>query len=141
MRYAIHTLISRTARLMQNDLRPHLSTIGLSPGQPKVLRSLMAREPLSQRQLACYCEVDPAVICRMLESMERDGFLVRAASATDRRTGEVRLTDKGREAFQAWEKQCSALEERMLQGFSPEEREQLAGFLDRAYRNVGGHLL
>lgn len=141
MRYSIHTLLSRTARLMQNDLRPHLSAIGLSPGQPKVLRSLMAREPLSQRQLAYYCEVDPAVICRMLESMERDGFLVRAASATDRRTGEVRLTDKGREAFREWEEQCSAQEERMLQGFSQEEREQLAGFLDRAYRNVGGHLL
>lgn len=141
MSYAIHTLLARTARLMQNDLRPHLTAVGLSPGQPKVLRCLMTREPLSQRQLAYYCEVDPAVICRMLDSMERDGFLIRTASATDRRTGEVRLTDKGREAFRNWEEQCSALEERMLQGFSQEEREQLAGFLDRAYRNVGGHLL
>jgi DNA-binding MarR family transcriptional regulator len=141
MRYAIHTLLSRTAHLMRNDLRPHLSAIGLSPGQPKVLRSLMTREPLSQRQLAYYCEVDPAAISRMLESMERDGLLMRTASATDRRTGEVRLTDKGRETFQLWEEQCSALEERMLQGFSREEREQLTGFLDRAYRNLGGYLL
>ncbi len=141
MRYAIHTLLSRTAHLMRNDLRPHLSAIGLSPGQPKVLRSLMTREPLSQRQLSYYCEVDPAAISRMLESMERDGLLMRTASATDRRTGEVRLTDKGRETFQLWEEQCSALEERMLQGFSREEREQLTGFLDRAYRNLGGHLL
>ena len=141
MRYAIHTLLSRAAHLMRNDLRPHLSAIGLSPGQPKVLRSLMTREPLSQRQLAYYGEVDPAAISRMLESMERDGLLMRTASATDRRTGEVRLTDKGRETFQLWEEQCSALEERMLQGFSQEEREQLTGFLDRAYRNLGGHLL
>ena len=141
MPYAIHTLLSRTAHLMQNDLRPYLGALGLSPGQPKVLRCLMTREPLSQRQLAYYCEVDPAVISRMLESMERDGLLVRTASATDRRTGEVRLTDKGREAFRNWEEQCSALEERMLQGFSREERAQLAGFLDRTYRNVGGHLL
>ena len=85
--------------------------------------------------------MDPAAISRMLESMERDGLLMRTASATDRRTGEVRLTDKGRETFQLWEEQCSALEERMLQGFSREEREQLTGFLDRAYRNLGGHLL
>ena len=28
----------------------------------------------------------------------------------------------------------------MLRGFSPQEREQLAGFLERAYRNVGGRL-
>lgn len=141
MPYAIHTLLSRTAHRMKNDLRPYLGAIGLSPGQPKVLRSLMTREPLSQRQLAQYCDVDPAGISRMLESMERDGLLVRAASATDRRTGEVRLTDKGREVFRAWEEQCSALEERMLQGFSQEERAQLAGFLDRAYRNLGGQLL
>ena len=33
------------------------------------------------------------------------------------------------------------LEDAMLQGFSPEERRQLAGYLARAYRNVGGRLL
>ena len=96
MDYAIHTLLSRTSHAMQNYLRPHLGKLGLSPGQPKVLRCLNAMEPCSQRMLADYCEVDPAAICRMLDSLERDGFLERRPSKTDRRTGEVVLTEKGR---------------------------------------------
>ena len=99
MDYAIHTLLSRTSHAMQNYLRPHLGKLGLSPGQPKVLRCLNAMEPCSQRMLADYCEVDPAAICRMLDSLERDGFLERRPSKTDRRAGEVVLTEKGREAF------------------------------------------
>ena len=129
MEYAIHTLLSRTAHAMQNYLRPHLNKLGLSPGQPKVLRCLTARGPCSQRVLADYCE------------LERDGFLVRRPSKTDRRTGEVTLTEKGREAFETWDSQLRQLEDRMLQGFSAQERDQLADFLARAYRNVGGRLL
>ena len=116
MEYAIHTLLSRTAHAMQNYLRPHLNKLGLSPGQPKVLRCLTARGPCSQRVLADYCEVDPSAICRMLDSLER-------------------------EAFETWDSQLRQLEDRMLQGFSAQERDQLADFLARAYRNVGGRLL
>ena len=141
MEYAIHTLLSRTSHVMQNYLRPHLGKLGLSPGQPKVLRCLNTLGPCSQRMLADYCEVDPAAICRMLDSLERDGFLERRPSKTDRRTGEVVLTEKGREAFTTWDSQLKRLEDRMLQGFTPQERSQLADFLARAYRNVGGRLL
>ena len=141
MEYAIHTLLSRTAHAMQNYLRPHLNKLGLSPGQPKVLRCLAARGPCSQRMLADYCEVDPSAICWMLDSMERDGFLVRRPSKTDRRAGEVTLTEKGQEAFATWDSQLMQLEDRMLHDFSPEERAQLREFLARAYRNVGGRLL
>ena len=141
MSYPIHTLLSRTAHRMINDLRPYLSAIGLSPGQPKVLRSLIMSGPCTQRQLADFCEVDPSAVCRMLDSMERDGLLVRAPSPTDRRAGEIRITDKGREAFHRWEAECVLLENRMLKGFTEEERTQLTGLLARAYQNMGGHLL
>ena len=139
--YAIHTLLSRTAHVVQNYLRPYLSKLGLSPGQPKVLRCLMTRGPCSQRELADSCEVDPAAICRMLDSMERSGFLERRPSPTDRRMGEVALTEKGRQALVDWDSQLEHLEDRMLQGFTDRERAQLVDFLARAYRNVGGRLL
>lgn len=137
----IHTLLARTAHVQQNYLRPHLNKLGLSPGQPKVLRCLDAYGTCSQKELADCCEVDPASICRMLDSMERDGFLTRRPSDTDRRTGQVSLTDKGKEIFHIWEDQCMTLEEKMLQDFSPEETAQFAEFLARAYRNVGGRII
>lgn len=138
MHYAIHTLLARTAHAQRNFLRPHLKELGLSPGQPKVLRELAAMGPSSQRELAISCEVDPAAICRTLDSMERAGLLIRKPAPADRRSGRVELTPQGRTALEEWEARCQIIEEQMLQGFSPEERAQLAGFLERTYRNVGG---
>lgn len=140
MEYAIHTLLARTGHAEQNYLRPYLSQLGLALGQPKVLRFLYFYGACSQKQLADYCEVDPAAICRTLDSLEKGGFLVRRPSKTDRRTGEVILTEKGTSTFETWEKQCMILEERMLQGFTQEERKNLADYLARAYRNMGGQL-
>ena len=141
MSYPIHTLLSRTAHRMRNSLLPCREAAGLSPGQPKVLRSLIMAGPCSQRRLARLCDVDPSAVCRMLDHMERSGLLVRAPSPTDRRTGEVRVTDKGRETFRKWETQCVLLEDQMLKGFTGEERAQLSALLSRAYENLGGQLL
>ena len=141
MEYRIHTLLFRTAHLQQNCLRPSLAKVGLSHGQPKVLRCLYLLGPCSQRILADYCEADPASICRMLDSMERNGLLVRQPCQTDRRTDEIRLTEKGRRTLEQWEQECNTFEEQLLQGFSEEEKQQLQQMLARAYRNVGGRLL
>lgn len=141
MEYSIHILLFRTSHLQRNRLRPRLAKVGLSHGQPKVLRCLRDLGPSSQRTLADYCEVDPAAICRMLDSMERNGLLVRQPSRTDRRTDEIQLTEKGRLALERWDRECNAFEEQLLQGFSEEEKQQLQEMLARAYRNVGGRLL
>lgn len=140
MRYAIHTLLARTAHAQRNFLRPHLKELGLSPGQPKALRELAALGPLSQRELAECCDVDPSAISRMVDSLERGGFLSRKPAPQDRRSGRVEITGRGRAALEDWDARCRVIEEQMLRGFTEEEREQLAGFLERAYRNVGGRL-
>ena len=140
MRYAIHTLLSRTAHAQRNFLRPHLKELGLSPGQPKALRELAALGPLSQRELAECCDVDPSAISRMVDSLERGGFLSRKPAPQDRRSGRVEISGRARHALEDWDARCRVIEEQMLRGFTEEEREQLAGFLERAYRNVGGRL-
>ena len=137
----IHTLLNRTAHALQNYLRPHLEPQGLSPGQPKLLRSLYMRGACSQRRLADDNEIDPAAVSRMVDALVRAGLVVRQPSPGDRRSGLVALTPEGRARFLAWEERCMALEEQMLSGFSPQERAQLADYLARAYRNMGGRLL
>ena len=137
----IHTLLMRTAHKQRNYLRPYLNEIGLSTGQPKVLRCLNAWGSCSQRKLADACEVDPSAICRMLDSMEREGLVQRQPSPESRREGIVRLTERGRQAFEAWEAQCVRIDERMLEGFSTAERQQFCDFLARAYRNMGGQVM
>ena len=48
----------------------------------------------------------------------------------------MELTEKGRKAAQAWLECGERFDERLLQGFSPEERDSFADYLARAYRNL-----
>lgn len=138
MERTFHMLLYRAFHAQRNALRPHLGELGLGAGQPKVLGYLIRNGASRQRQLAEYCEIDPAAISRMLESMQRGGFVDRQPSQTNRRCEEIVVTDRGREAYGVWQGFCREMEEQMLSGFSPQEREQFADYLSRAYRNLKG---
>ncbi len=137
MERTFHMLLYRAFHAQRNALRPHLGELGLGAGQPKVLGYLLRNGPSRQRQLAEYCEIDPAAISRMLDSMQKGGFVARQpGSAGGRRCEEIVITQRGREAYETWQGFCREMEERMLSGFSQEERAQFADLLGRAYHNL-----
>lgn len=86
----------------------------------------------------CEATIDPAAVCRMLDSLEKGGFVARSAHQADRRADEVSLTPKGRAACAEWQACCRALEQEMLQGFTGEEARQFSEYLARAYHNLRG---
>ena len=55
-------------------------------GQPKLIDYLSRCGPCSQKQLADYFEIDPAAVCRMLDALEKGGFVTRGVDRNDRRT-------------------------------------------------------
>ena len=136
MERTFHMLLYRAFHAQRNVLRPHLGELGLGAGQPKVLGYLIRSGPSRQRQLAEYCEIDPAAVSRMLDSMQKGGFVTRQTDAENRRCERIQVTDRGRAAYEAWQGFCREMEERMLTGFSDEERAQFADYLGRAYRNL-----
>ena len=133
MERSFHILLYRAFHAQRNYLRPSLQELGLGSGQPKLLAYLAARGPCHQKQLADYFDVDPANISRMVDSLERGGFVIRR---TDGRRDLVEVTCRGREASVLWQERCRQMEEVLLQGFTPEERERFADYLFRAYQNI-----
>lgn len=138
MEQTFHMLLYRAFHAQRNALRPHLGELGLGAGQPKVLGYLARNGPSRQRQLAEYCEIDPAAISRMLESMQKGGFVRRQADEQCRRCDWIVITDAGRAAYESWRGYCRQMEQQMLSGFTEEEREEFADYLGRAYRNLKG---
>ncbi len=135
MERTFHMLLYRAFHAQRNYLRPCLNEIGLCPGQPKLITYLATNGPCRQRQLAEYLEVDPAAISRMLESLQKGGFVCLQEDDTNRRCKLVALTDRGREANALWRQNCGEIEEIMLQGFTRQEREQFADYLTRVRQN------
>lgn len=136
MENGFHMLLYRVFHAQRACLRPWRAALGLGPGQPKLIAYLSKNGPCCQRQLAAYCEIDPAAVSRMLDALEKGGFVTRSADRTDRRTGAVALTDKGREAAAAWGRACGEMEQQMLRGFAPEEAARFAEYLRRARENL-----
>lgn len=136
MENGFHMLLYRAFHAQRAWLRPGRAALGLGPGQPKLICYLARKGPCSQKHLACYFEVDPAAVCRMLDSLEKGGFITRRVDQNDRRTGIVQLTEAGRAAADAWQKDCQAMEQQMLRGFSDQEARQFADYLRRARENL-----
>jgi len=120
----------------QSDcLRPFAASLGLGSGQPKLLSYIATHGSCTQRELAEFFEIDPSAVCRMLDSLEKEGFIA-CHPASDRRTKVIELTDRGREAIAAWDKRCAEVESGMLDGFAPEERDQFGSYLERSRANL-----
>ncbi|WP_295620976.1 MarR family transcriptional regulator [uncultured Intestinimonas sp.] len=136
MEDSLHILLYRAFHAQRNLLRPSLVELGLGSGQPKLLAYLAAHGPCCQKELADYFDVDPANVSRMMESLERGGFVTRQADQQNRRRDLAEITDRGRQAGARWRSRYREVEERMLRDFSPEERERFKAYLVRAYRNA-----
>ena len=136
MEERFHMLLYRAFCAQRACLRPWRAALGLGPGQPKLIDYLARSGPCSQRQLADYFEIDPAAVSRMLDTLEKGGFVRRGVDRSDRRADAVALTDKGRAAAGAWQEACGELERQMLRGFAPEEAARFADDLRRVRENL-----
>lgn len=131
-----HMALLRTMQAQRALLRPFGASLGLATGQPRVISYLAAHDSATQREIADYLSMDPASVCRMLDSLEKNGFVTTAQNPADRRTKRIALTDAGRACVEPWDRRCLEIDEAMLDGFSEQECEQFMDYLERARVNL-----
>lgn len=73
---------------------------------------------------------------KVLGLMEEKGFIRRLPVKTDARLKKIVLTDKARELHEMMAKSKGEMETRLLLGFTEEEIETLAGYIDRMKENI-----
>ena len=130
-----HMKLYRAFHAQRACLRPFATHLGLGSGQPKLLSYIAAHGSCTQRELAEFFEIDPAAVSRMLDLLEKEGF-ISCRPATDRRTKVTELTDRGQAAIILWDERCAEVEVAMLDGFTPEQRELFGSYLERARANM-----
>ncbi len=130
-----HMLIYRLFHAQRAYLRPRITGLGMGPGQPKLAVYVALHGAATQREIADFFEMDPATACRMLEALEREGFVSSRAGA-DRRKKEYVATPRGRQVAAAWDACCDEQQAVLLEGFSAEEAAQFRDYLRRGYENL-----
>jgi MarR family transcriptional regulator, organic hydroperoxide resistance regulator len=126
LRGAFVELMGAERRLRGRD--PHRPG-ELSHGQLRALFQLARDEESTAGCLARSADVSPASMTSMLDQLERDGFVTRRRSETDRRQVLVALTDAGRERLAAKRQRWDAVWQAALEHHPEAEVSAAAGVM------------
>jgi len=133
---SIDFLLAQVCRLHHARAHTLLEELGLYRGQPPMLHALWEQEGLTHGELAERLHVQPATVTKMIQRMEKAGFLERRSDLEDQRVSRVYLTDAGR-AIQAEVRQVwRTLEGETFAGFTLEERVLLRRFFLQVRENL-----
>ena len=126
-----------TFKAFVGTLEMKLKGTGVSRAQFLALAHLIALGPLSQSELADRLSITPATAVRLVDRMERDGWVIRRTDSDDGRVKRVSPTEK---ATQVWKKVSQAGREILDQayrGVHPSEIETVKRVLAHVRRNLG----
>lgn len=87
--------ISLTARLIERKFEKSLQKFGLNRTSWSVLLSLSKPDITTPSQIADYIGIDRTATSRALRHLDADGLIERLTGKQDKRTRQVKLTEKG----------------------------------------------
>jgi DNA-binding MarR family transcriptional regulator len=119
-------------------MQGRLDILGLYHGQPSVLNALWAQEGMTQSEIAAQLNRSPSTITKMLQRMEKAGFVARCDDPEDERISRVYLTDAGHEVRSAVEDVWRTFAAQAFADFADDELTQFYALLQRLYRNIEG---
>lgn len=129
-------------RAHMNAVQAELHSRGLSDlGSPLILFILDHHgdhgEITSQRELAQTLRVSQAAIATSLKSMERLGYVEKRLDDRDNRRNRIAITEKGVAALKQCFEVFEQVDQRMMEGLSPQEREDIDRLHHKMLDNLG----
>lgn len=112
--------------------------VDLNFSQFLALKRLGEDGPMAPGELARCLNYNPGALTRLLDKLERLGYLERAPDPNDRRSLRLELTDAGREIRNRMIACSNASAERAFAEFTRTERCQLHALLVRALDHLQG---
>ena len=123
--------LARARNVLLHRMDTAVGPLGLTPQQIGVMFQLskgLARTPQELSRALAY---DSGSMTRMLDRLEKKGFIARTRSEQDRRVVEVDLTDAGRAIAAQLPTVCGSVMAEVLSPFSMDEVETLIRLLSR----------
>jgi len=134
--HSLDHLLAQVSRLHHARGHKAFAELGLHRGQPPLLRLLWQEEGRTHSELADLLHVAPATITKMIQRMEKAGFVERRADPDDQRVSRVHLTDGGRGLHEHLSALTQRLDGETFDGFSEDERAALYSLLMRVRENL-----
>ncbi len=116
-----------------------LAEMDITSAQGHVMCYLALQDtPPCPRDVEAALQLSHPTVSGILCRLARKGFLQIRLDTADRRCKRIHLLPKGQACISCMEQTISGIEQRIVQGFSEEEKRHFADFLNRAIINMGG---
>lgn len=124
----------RARETVMGPVRQMLATSGVNEQKWRVLRVLDESGPLDQSLLAERACLQLPSLTRILQAMQQQGLVTRAADAVDRRRSIVSITPAGLGVIEAHAAESAALAQKLAIAYGSERLETLLDLLDALHR-------
>jgi DNA-binding MarR family transcriptional regulator len=136
-RRGIGRLLGQVKMAMAAEIDQELAPFDITAAQFVILVSLAESGPGPTSVLCQSVQYDQGAMTRMIDRLERKGFVRRARCVDDRRRVNLELTPEGKAVYPKLIAAAAAVQNRMLQGFNRSEVDQLEAMLKRMLSNAG----
>ncbi len=124
-------LFTDAARFHSGRIHSAVSKLGVGRVMPHVLGYICHNDGCLQSEVNKVCHVSPATTTVMLQSMEKNGLIVRRTDETDQRCMRIYITDAGRKIEKLGKEAVDSGDKAFFAVLSDEERMQLRAILTK----------
>ena len=133
--------IKNIAHLMTNMQDRCLNLYGLSNQQARILmylskHNIRGQQNIKRKDLEKYLNLKGSSVTSLMNGLEKNGFLERAASEKDGRRKLLSLTDKAKELVKQMDLIFEATDNQLQEGMSEEEKMTFRLLLGIAHNNM-----
>lgn len=120
-------------RIMSRRL---LSNLGLHPGQPPMIEYVIEHPGCTQKNVADELDITPASAASSLKRLEKAGIIRRETDRNDCRCNRLYVTELGIQKSRDAREAFNALDIRMFEGISDDERVMYKQLCERMFENM-----
>lgn len=137
---ALHRALSELIRVYQFRDRDRICCHDISVAQFDALETILRSGPLTLNALAARLFLDKSTASRVVDALQRKGYVERKEHPSDRRALHLEATPAGRELHRRIEADILAQERRLLEEFSPEVRQSMARLIEKLARAAASRI-
>jgi len=131
---ALHGALSDLIRIYQFRDRDRICCHDVSVSQCYALEALLRQGGMTLNDLAAHLYLDKSTASRVIDSLERKGYVTRTPHPSDRRAVALEPTPAGHDLYRRIEEDILAEERALLAGFDPEIRRAMTSLIARLAR-------
>lgn len=129
-------LLGSTHRRISNAFARALKPYDITPEQWSVLLMIVDREGINQKEVAASTAKDQPTTARIVELLQKKGFITKSMSPSDRRAFLLFATQEGHELIEQTIQLEQQTVEAAVAGLTPSQIEELRSMLEMIYHNT-----